>query len=69
MKTKEKETKKNQTAAELQTELAKLREKRFRLSFKHKVTPLENPIELRTLRRDIARLETYLRQKQLAGKE
>lgn len=69
MKTKEKETKSNLTAAELKGELAKLREKRFRLSFKHKVTPLENPIELRTLRRDIARLETYLRQKQLAGKE
>ena len=69
MKTKEKEVKKNQSAGELKNELAKLREKRFRLSFKHRVTPLENPIELRSLRRDIARLETFLRQKQLAGKE
>ncbi len=69
MKTKEKDQKKNQTAAELKTELGKLREKQFRLGFKHKVTPLENPIELRTVRRNIARLETFLRQKQLAGKE
>ena len=69
MKTKEKEVKKNQSAGEIKTELTKLREKRFRLNFKHRVTPLENPIELRSLRRDIARLETFLRQKQLAGKE
>lgn len=69
MKTKEKDQKKNQTAAELKTELGKLREKQFRLGFKHKVTPLENPIELRTVRRNIARLETFLRQRQLAGKE
>ncbi|TPW21948.1 MAG: large subunit ribosomal protein L29 [Elusimicrobia bacterium] len=69
MKTKEKDQKKSQTAAELKTELGKLREKQFRLGFKHKVTPLENPIELRTVRRNIARLETFLRQKQLAGKE
>ncbi|TBR24128.1 50S ribosomal protein L29 [bacterium] len=69
MKTKEKDQKKNQSAAELQSELAKLREKQFRLGFKHKVAPLENPIELRTVRRNIARLETFLRQKQLAGKE
>ena len=69
MKTKEKDQKRNQTAAELKTELGKLREKQFRLGFKHKVTPLENPIELRTVRRNIARLETFLRQRQLAGKE
>ena len=69
MKTKEKDQKRNQSAAELVSELAKLREKQFRLGFKHKVTPLENPIELRTIRRDIARLETFLRQRQLAGKE
>ncbi|MBI2362968.1 MAG: 50S ribosomal protein L29 [Elusimicrobia bacterium] len=69
MKTKEKDQKKNLSAGELKTALTQLREKQFRLRFKHRVTPLANPLELRAVRRDIARLETYLRQKQLAGKE
>lgn len=69
MKTKEKDLKSNLSPAELKAELAQLKEKQFRLRFKHRVTPLENPLELRTLRRNIARLETWLRQKELAGKE
>lgn len=31
-----------------------------RLKFSHKLTPLENPMQIRTLRRDIARLYTAL---------
>ncbi|MDE2293460.1 MAG: 50S ribosomal protein L29 [Elusimicrobia bacterium] len=69
MKTKEKDKKSNMSADEIRHELGQLKEKQFRLRFKHRVTPLENPLELRVLRRDIARLQTFLRQKQLAGKE
>ncbi|MBI3298026.1 MAG: 50S ribosomal protein L29 [Elusimicrobia bacterium] len=69
MKTKEKDQKKTLSVAELKSALATLREKQFRLKFKHRVTPLANPFELRTIRRDIARLETYLSQKQPASKE
>jgi len=31
-----------------------------RMKFSHGVTNLENPLQLRTLRRDIARINTYL---------
>lgn len=64
MKRKEKETKKNLSAQELRAELAQLREKQFKLRFKHRVTPLTNPMELRSLRRNIARVETWIRAKQ-----
>ncbi len=47
---------------------AKIQEDELRLkklSFAHAVAPLENPQSLRLLRRDIARLKTALRKKQL----
>jgi len=71
MKHKDKEVKSSLSADELREELHKLEEKQFRLGFKHKVTPLTNPMELRKIRRDIARLKTWLRSKELqaSGKE
>ncbi|MBI5243271.1 MAG: 50S ribosomal protein L29 [Elusimicrobia bacterium] len=63
MKIKDKEAKKNLSAEELRAELLRLKEKRFKLRIKHKVTPLTNPLELRSLRRDIARLKTWIREK------
>ncbi len=47
---------------------AKITEDQLRLkklSFAHAVSPLENPQSIRLLRRDIARLETILKQKQM----
>jgi large subunit ribosomal protein L29 len=47
---------------------AKIREDEQRLkklSFAHAVAPLENPQSIRSLRRDVARLKTALRKKQL----
>ena len=51
---------------ELQSELRTALEKRAKLEFKHKVAPLKNPIELRDVRREIARLKTHLRMKEAA---
>ncbi|OIO11177.1 MAG: 50S ribosomal protein L29 [Elusimicrobia bacterium CG1_02_63_36] len=65
MKRKEKEIKSTLSADEIRAEIEKLEEKQFRLNFKHKVTPLGNPMELRQVRRDIARLKTWLRSKEL----
>jgi large subunit ribosomal protein L29 len=64
MKTKEKETKKTLSLNELETELRQAQEKRFKLQFKHQVTPLSNPLELRAVRRQIARLKTWINAKQ-----
>jgi large subunit ribosomal protein L29 len=35
-----------------------------KLRFAHGISPLENPVSLRLLRKDIARLKTLLKQKQ-----
>ena len=47
---------------------AKISEDELRLkkvSFAHSITPLENPVSMRLIRRDIARLKTALRSKEL----
>ena len=47
---------------------AKIAEDETRLkkvSFAHSLSPLENPVSMRLLRRDIARLKTALRKKEL----
>ncbi|MFN8265300.1 MAG: 50S ribosomal protein L29 [Chitinophagaceae bacterium] len=36
-----------------------------KLEFAHAISPLENPVSIRGLRREIARLKTELRKKQL----
>ena len=36
-----------------------------KLEFAHAISPLENPMSIRDLRKDIARLKTELRKKQL----
>lgn len=47
---------------------AKIAEDELRLkkvTFAHSIAPLENPVSIRLLRRDIARLKTILRKKEL----
>ena len=38
-----------------------------KLEFAHAISPLENPMSIRALRKDIARLKTELQQRQLAS--
>ncbi len=47
--------------AELEAKLAEISEERFRLRFRSATEALDNPIQFRTLRRDIARIKTILR--------
>ena len=63
MKAKERETLKTKSVAELQDLLAKAKEKKFNLLFKHSTTPIANPLEIRTVRREIALLNTLIKQK------
>ena len=69
MKTKEKDAKRSQSVEELQAELRTTRDKHFKLRFKHRSMPVANPMEIRQLRRQIARLETWIREKQTAVKK
>ncbi len=55
------------TAADIRTRIAELEEERFRLTFRSATEPLEDPLRLRWLRKDIARLKTVLREQTLAA--
>jgi large subunit ribosomal protein L29 len=62
MKTKVWQEIKNLTEAELQLKLRENEEKLFRLKFKHATTPMKNGLEIRGLRRMIARLKTLMKE-------
>jgi len=51
---------------EISARLKELREEQFKLRFKASMMELENPGTLRRVRRDIARLRTILRERELA---
>jgi large subunit ribosomal protein L29 len=49
-------------AADIQARIKDLEEEQFRLKFRSATEPLEDPLRLRVIRRDIARLKTVLRE-------
>ena len=51
---------------ELGQKLAVLTEERFRLRFRRATEAIANPLQLRTIRRDIARIQTILRERKTA---
>ena len=62
MKTKEiKELETKELAEKLETEVAKYN----MMKNNHAVTPVENPSQIKAARRDIARMKTELRQREL----
>jgi large subunit ribosomal protein L29 len=52
------------TVADIESRIRDLEEERFRLQFRNATEPLEDPLRLRVIRRDIARLKTVLRERQ-----
>ena len=50
---------------EVRTRITQLEEERFRLNFRSATEPLEDPLRLRGIRKDIARLKTILREREL----
>ncbi len=55
--------------SEIDARLGELKEEQFRLRFRNATMELENPRILREIRRDIARLKTILRERELAGND
>ena len=51
---------------ELEQKLAVLREEGFRLRFRSGTEAITNPLQFRSIRRDIARIETILRERRPA---
>lgn len=55
--------------AELQVELEKNKKELFNLRFQHVTGQLENPVKMREVKREIARIKTIIREKELANQE
>lgn len=53
------------TVVELNAELKKQKNELFNLRFQHVTGQLENPIKMRDTKRDIARIKTVIREKEL----
>lgn len=53
--------------SELIAKRDEMKKKYMDLRFKMVISHVDNPMQKRTMRRDIARLNTFIRQKELAG--
>ena len=58
---------KDLTVVELQDKLQEKRSTLTKLRFNHTVSPIENPMQMRAERKEIARILTELRQRELAN--
>ncbi|MDR0596724.1 MAG: 50S ribosomal protein L29 [Clostridiales Family XIII bacterium] len=59
----------NMTDIELESELVKMKTELFNLRFQHVTGQLENPIKMREVKKDIARIKTVIREKELAAEQ
>ncbi len=55
------------TTEDIVARVGELEREQFNLRFKGATQPLEDPLRLRVLRKDIARLKTILRERALQG--
>ena len=51
------------SAEDLKVQLEQSKQRLKKLEFAHAITPLENPMSIRSLRQDIARIQTLITQK------
>ena len=56
------------SVTELNAKLADLKAELFNLRFQHTINQLDNPQKIVEVKRDIARVKTVLREKELAAK-
>ena len=54
------------TDVELSAELSKMKQELFNLRFQHVTGQLENPVRMREVKKDIAKIKTIIREKELA---
>ena len=55
---------KDMSAAELNEKLAELKQELFNLRFQHAVNQLENPLRMKAVKKDIARVKTFIRKQE-----
>ena len=58
---------KEMTSPELEKELGELKTELFKLKFSLATNGLDNPLKIREVKRNIARIKTELRQRELNG--
>jgi len=63
MATKKPEALREMKNEDLEQQLVVLTEERFRLGFRRATEAIPNPLQLRTIRRDMARIQTILRER------
>jgi large subunit ribosomal protein L29 len=51
---------KNMADVELNAKLSELQDKLFKVRFRHSTAPVKNPLEIREIRRNIARIKTLI---------
>ena len=56
------------SSAELENKLADLKKDLFNLRLQHATNQLDNPIRIAEVKKDIARVNTIIREQQLAGR-
>ncbi len=58
----------NLNDSELNTKLANLKEELFNLRFQHATGQLDNPLKIKEVKRDYARVKTVLRERELEAR-
>lgn len=56
----------NKSVVELDQELLDLKEELFKLRFQHATNQLDNPLQLKSVKRDIARVKTVIKEREIA---
>ena len=57
------------TMAELDEELKKMKNELFNLRFQHVTGQLDNPLRIKDVKRDIARIKTVIRENEIANEQ
>ena len=57
----------NMSVADLEKNILDAENRLKKMVFSHAITPIQNPMSIRILRREIARMKTIVRSKQLAS--
>ena len=57
------------TSADLRNELVELKSELFKLRFQHAANGLDNPMKMKNINKDIAKIKTILREREIKGEE
>ncbi len=59
----------NTTSSDLNKELVELKQELFKLRFQLATNGLDNPMKIKNIKKDIARIKTVIREREIKGEE